>query len=65
MQTLEDRTIPDYFLLDIFHHLQFESLTKWPAIEATRVKVHQRPYSSEDGLVVYPANAFDSRLRGD
>ena len=30
-----------------------------------RVKVHHRPYSFEDGPVVYPANAFDSRLRGD
>ena len=34
-------------------------------IEAARVKVHHRPYSFEDGPVVYPANAFDSRLRGD
>ena len=29
------------------------------------MKVHHRPYSFEDGPVVYPANAFDSRLRGD
>ena len=34
-------------------------------IEAARVKVHHRPFSFEDGPVVYPANAFDSRLRGD
>ena len=33
-------------------------------IEAAQVKVHHRPYSL-DGPVVYPANAFDSRLRGD
>ena len=29
------------------------------------MKVHHRPYSFEDGPVVYPANAFDSSLRGD
>ena len=29
------------------------------------MKVHHWPYSFEDGPVVYPANAFDSRLRGD
>ena len=29
------------------------------------MKVHHRPYSFEDGPVVYPANAFASRLRGD
>ena len=34
-------------------------------IEAVRAKVHHWPNSFEDGLVVYPANAFDSRLRGD
>ena len=28
--------------------------------------MHHRPYYFEDGpVVVYPANAFDSRLRGD
>ena len=30
-----------------------------------RVKVHHLPYSFEDGPVVNPAKAFDSRLRGD
>ena len=34
-------------------------------IEEARVQVHHRPYSFEDSQVVYPANAFDSRLRGD
>ena len=34
-------------------------------IEAARVKVHHRPYSFEDGPMVYPANTIDSRLRGD
>ena len=36
-------------------------------VEAARVKVHHRPYSFDDGPVVYSANAFDSRLdlRGD
>ena len=29
------------------------------------MKVHHRPYSFEDGPMVCPANAFDSRLRGD
>ena len=29
-----------------------------PVDEAARVKVHHRPYSFEDGSVVYPANAF-------
>ena len=29
------------------------------------MKVHHRPFSIEDGPVVYPATAFDSRLRGD
>ena len=51
-------------LLDIFLHLRSETCTQW-TIEAARVKVHHRPYSFEDGPVVYPANAFDSRLRGD
>ena len=55
---------PDYLLLDIFLHLRSETWTQW-TIEAARVKVHHRPYSFEDGPVVYPANAFDSRLRGD
>ena len=51
-------------LLDIFLHLRSETWTQW-MIEAARVKVHHRPISFEDGPVVYPANAFDSRLRGD
>ena len=55
---------PDYLLLDIFLHLQSEPWTQW-TIEAARVKVHHRPYSFEDGSVVYPANTFDSRPRGD
>ena len=55
---------PDYLLLDIFLHLRSETWTQW-TIEGARVKVHHRPYSFEDGPVVYPANAFDSRLRGD
>ena len=29
------------------------------------MKAHHRPYSFDDGPVVYPANAFDSRLLGD
>ena len=29
------------------------------------MQVHHRPYSFEDGPVVYPTNAFDSRQRGD
>ena len=32
---------------------------------AAWVKVHHRPVFFEDGPVVYPANALDSRLRGD
>ena len=55
---------PDYLLLDIFLHLRSETWTQW-TIEGVRVKVHHRPYSFEDGPVVYPANAFDSHLRGD
>ena len=54
----------DYLLLDIFLHLQSETWTQW-TIKAAQVKVHHRPYSFEDGAVVYPANAFDSCLRGD
>ena len=34
-------------------------------IEAVRAKVHHWPNFFEDGLVVYPANAFHSRLRDD
>ena len=34
-------------------------------IEEAGAKVHHRPYSFEDGSVVYPANAIDSCLRGD
>ena len=55
---------PDYLLLDIFLHRGSETWTQW-TIEAARVKVHHRPYSFEDGSVVYPANVFDSCLRGD
>ena len=55
---------PDYLLLDIFLHLRSKTWTQWP-IEAARLKVHHRPYFFEDGSVVYLANAFDSRLRGD
>ena len=55
---------PDYLLLDIFLHLRPETWTQW-TIEAARVKVNHRPYSLEDGPVVYSANGFDSRLRGD
>ena len=56
---------PDYLLLDIFFQLRSETWTQW-TIEAARVKVHHRPYSFDwDGPVVYPANAFDSRLQGD
>ena len=55
---------PECLQLDIFLHLRSETWTQW-AIEAARVKVHHQPYSFEDGPVVYPANAFDSRLRGD
>ena len=29
------------------------------------MNVHHQPYSFEGGPAVYPANAFDSRLRGD
>ena len=53
---------PDYLLLDVFLHLRSETWTQW-TIEAARVKVHHRPY--EDGSMVDPVNAFDSRLRGD
>ena len=35
------------------------SWTQW-TIEAAQVKVHHRPFSFEDGPVVYPTNAFDS-----
>ena len=55
---------PDYLLLDIFLHLRSETSTQW-TIEAARVKVYHRPYSFENGPVVYPANAFDSRLQGE
>ena len=55
---------PDYLPLDIFLHLRSETLTQW-RIETAQVKVHHRPDSFEDGPVVHPANAFDSRLRGD
>ena len=55
---------PDYLLFDIFLHLRSETWTQ-RTIEAARVKVHRRPYSFEDGPEVYPANAFDSRLRSD
>ena len=55
---------PDYLPLDISLHLRSKTWTQW-TIEAARVKVHDRPYSFEDGPVVYPANAFDSCLRGD
>ena len=55
---------PDYLLLDIFLHLRSETWTHW-TIEAALVKVYHRPYSFEDGPVVYSANAFDSPLRGD
>ena len=34
-------------------------------IEAAWVKEHHRPYSFENGPVVYPANAFGPRLWGD
>ena len=50
--------------MDIFLHLRSETWTQW-TIQAARVKVHHRPHSFEDGPVVYPANAFDSRLQGD
>ena len=43
---------PDYLLLDIFLRLRWETWTQW-TIEAARVKVHHRPYSFEDGPVVY------------
>ena len=55
---------PDYLLLEIFLHLRSKTWNQW-TIEAARVKVHHRPYSFEDGRVVYLANTFDSRLRGD
>ena len=55
---------PDNLLFDIFLHLRSETWTQW-MIEAARVRVHHRPYSFEDGPVVYPANVFGSRLRGD
>ena len=51
-------------MLDIFLNLRLETWTQW-TIEAALVKVHHRRYSFEDGPLVYPANAFDSRLRGD
>ena len=50
--------------LDIILHLRSETWTQYSAVDAARVKVHHRPCSFEDGPVVYPANAFDSRLRG-
>ena len=55
---------PDSLLLDIFLNLRSETWTQW-TIEEARMKVHHRPYSFEDGPVVYPAKAFDTRLRGD
>ena len=34
-------------------------------VEAEQVKVNHRPYSFEDGLGMYPANAFGSRVRSE
>ena len=39
-------------LTDIFLHLRSETWTQW-MIEAAQVKVHHRPFSFEDGPVVY------------
>ena len=58
------RAEQDYLLWDIFFHLRSETWTQW-TIAAAWAKVHHRPFSFEDGLVVYPANAFDSRMQGD
>ena len=55
---------PVCLLLDIFLHLRSETGTQW-TIEAALVKVHHPPYSFAGGPVVYPAKAFDSRLRAD
>ena len=43
--------------LNIFLHLRSETWTQWTT-EAARVKVHPRPYSFEDGPVVYSANGL-------
>ena len=48
-------------------HLSPSPIGNFDAVDdqGNAVKVYHRPYSFEDGPLVYPANAFDSRLRGD
>ena len=58
-----DRPLGPSFRSEMEKDLRSETWTQW-TIEAARVKVHHQPYSFEDGPVVYPANAFYSRLRG-
>ena len=43
----------DYLPLGIFLHLRSKTWTHWTT-EAARVKVHHRPFSFENGPVVYP-----------
>ena len=46
-------------------HMPRQLPARLSGIRSIWVKVRHRPYSFETGPVVYPANAFDSRLRGD
>ena len=52
-------------LLDTFLHLRSETWTQWTIDRGSAGEGASSAILFEDGPVVYPTNAFDSRLRGD